>query len=56
MSSNLIGPELDNDDNEMGKLEVDDDEEDQESELEKPKVDKLEEDQACVLLNQEKKL
>ena len=48
MSSTLIGPNLDNNDNKMEKPEVDNVEEDQNSILKKPKVDEVEEDQAAV--------
>ena len=41
MSSTFIGPELDNDENEMEKPEVDNVEEEQSSVLEQPKVDEV---------------
>ena len=54
MLSILIGPELDKDDNEMEKPEVDNIEEYQASVLEKAKVDEVEEYQASDTSNKQK--
>ena len=48
MSSTSIGPELDNDENEIGKPEVKIFEEEQATFMEQPKVDQVERYQASV--------